>query len=106
MGLDETSRILDLQNRISIRLAELGYADTDSANRISRHLAEIAVLGHTFGQTTLPLFLTMNQDNTEALAQLAVSVKCDLEEIRDSLIDVDRDLQALMEFLNRNLQSP
>ena len=78
MDLDETARILDLQNRISIRLAELGYADTDSANRISRHLAEIAILGQTFGQTTLPLFLTLNPDNTDALAQLAVSFKCDL----------------------------
>jgi hypothetical protein len=28
MSLDETARIIDLQRRISDRLAELGYADT------------------------------------------------------------------------------
>ena len=106
MDVDETARILDLQNRISIRLAELGYADRDSANRISRHLAEIAILGQGFAQNTLPLFLTMNRDNSDALAQLAVSLKCDLEELRDALVDVDRDLHSLMEFLNRNLHNP
>jgi len=71
MSLDETERIIELQHRISIRLAELGYADTDSANRISRHLAEISILGQAFGQTTLPLFFTLNRDNTDAFAQLA-----------------------------------
>lgn len=106
MSLDETARIVELQRRISDRLAELGYADADSANRISRHLAEISVLGEAFGQTTLPLFLTMNRDNSDALAQLAVSLKCDLEELRDALVDVDRDLHALMEFLNRTLDKP
>jgi hypothetical protein len=106
MSLDETERIVELQHRILIRLAELGYADADSANRISRHLAEISILGQAFGQTTLPLFLTLNRDNGDALAQLTVSFKCDLEELRDALVDVDRDLQALMEFLNRNLQTP
>jgi hypothetical protein len=106
MSLDETARIVDLQRRISARLAELGYADVESAARISRHLAEISVLGESFAQTTLPLFLTMNRDNSEALAQLAVSLKCDVEELRDALVDVDRDLHALMEFLNRHLQKP
>jgi hypothetical protein len=106
MSLDETERIIELQHRISIRLAELGYADTDSANRISRHLAEISILGQAFGETTLPLFLTLNRDNSDALAQLAVSFKCDLEELRDALIDVDRDLHTLMEFLNRDLHKP
>jgi len=104
MGLDETERIIELQHRISIRLAELGYADAASANRISRHLAEISILEQAFGQTTLPLFLTLNRDNSDALAQIAVSFKCDLEELRDALTDVDSDLQALMDFLNRNLQ--
>ena len=106
MSVDETARIIDPQQRISKRLAELGYADTDSANRISRHLAEISILGQAFGQTTLPLFLTLNRDNSDALAQLAVSLKCDLEELRDALIDVDRDLHTLMEFLNRDLHKP
>ena len=106
MSVDETARIIDPQQRISKRLAELGYADAASANRISRHLAEISILEQAFGQTTLPLFLTLNRDNSDALAQLAVSFKCDLEELRDALIDVDRDLHTLMEFLNRDLHKP
>jgi hypothetical protein len=106
MGLDETERIVEVQHRILIRLAELGYVDADSANRISRHLAEISILGQAFGQTTLPLFLTLNRNNSDALAQLAVSLKCDLEELGDALVDVDSELQALIEFLNCNSQTP
>lgn len=106
MSRDETERIVELQHRIAIRLAELGYADLDSANRISRHLAEFSILGQTFAQTTLPLFLSVDRGHTDALAQLGVSLKCDLEELRDALVDVDQDLHALMEFLNRNLPKP
>jgi hypothetical protein len=71
VSLDETERIIELQHRILIRLAEPGYADADSANRISRHLAEISILGQAFGQTTLPLFFALNRDNSDALAQYA-----------------------------------
>ena len=48
----------------------------------------------------------MNRENGDALAQLAVSLECDLEELRDALVDVGRDLHVLMEFLNRRLQKP
>jgi predicted component of type VI protein secretion system len=103
MSVQETAQIVELQQRISQRLAELGYADTQSANILSRHLAEIAVLGHAFANTTLPLFLSVNADNADALARLAVSLKSDLEEISDALLDVNRELGSLMEFLNRGL---
>jgi hypothetical protein len=103
MSVQQTAQIVELQQRISQRLSELGYADMQSANILSRHLAEIAVLGHAFANTTLPLFLSVNADNADALARLAVSLKSDLEEISDALLDVNRELGSLMEFLNRGL---
>lgn len=92
--------ILELQQTVATRLAELGYADDSSAATISRHLADVAVLGRDFAENTLPLFLTMDRDHQEALARLIVSIKCDLEELQDALSDVDADLRSLMEFLN------
>jgi Mg2+ and Co2+ transporter CorA len=99
---DATSRILELQQRISERLAELGYADAQASQALSRHLAEIAVLGREFAENTLPLFLAVNRDNIDALARLIVSIKCDLEEISDALLDANREVGSLMEFLNRS----
>ncbi len=95
------SEIITLQERISIRLAELGYADRQSASKISRHLAEIAVLGRAFADNTLPLFLTLGDSHEHALSQLSISMKCDLEELQDALTDVDRDMHELMHFLQR-----
>jgi len=100
MTLKLTSEIIQLQEKISIRLAELGYADSTSAANIARHLAEIAVLGNSFAQTTLPLFLSVDRDHAEPLSQLIVSIKCDLEELGDSISDSDSDLRALMQFLH------
>ena len=37
---------------------------------------------------------------TEPLAQLIVSIKCDLEELGDSIRDSDTDIRALMQYLN------
>jgi hypothetical protein len=98
MSEQQTKEILELQQEILHRFLELGYADNASAARLSRHLAEIAVLGQAFRQTTLPLFLAVNRDNGAALSQLAVSMKCDLEELADALTDVEVDLRELMEF--------
>ena len=70
-----------------------------SAENLSRQLASIAVLGNTFAQTTLLLFLSISKEHKESLAQLATSIKCDLEELGDAISDVDLDLRALMEHL-------
>jgi hypothetical protein len=100
MSEQQTKDILALQQAIRKRLLELGYADDPSAARLSRHLAEISVLGHAFYESTLPLFLSIDRDNIQALSQLSVSMKCDLEELADALTDIDIDLRNLMEFLN------
>jgi hypothetical protein len=53
MSEQQTKDILALQQAIRKRLLELGYADDPSAARLSRHLAEISVLGHAFYESTL-----------------------------------------------------
>ena len=100
MTLKLTAEIVQLQQQISSRLAELGYADSVSAENIARHLAEISVLGQAFASTTLPLFLALDREHLDPLAQLTVSIKCDLEELADSIHDCDPDIRALMQFLN------
>lgn len=100
MNTELTQQILVLQQQIYARLSMLGYSNGHSAEIISRHLAEIAVLGKAFVDTTLPLFLTLNTEHSDSLAQLVVSVKCDLEEITDAMVDVDVELRKLMEYLN------
>jgi hypothetical protein len=100
MTLKLTAEIVQLQQQIFARLAELGYADSLSAENIARYLAEISVLGNAFAKTTLPLFLTLDREHLEPLAQLTVSIKCDLEELADAVHDSDPDIRALMQFLN------
>lgn len=106
MTLKLTAEIVQLQQEISARLAELGYADTLSAGKIARHLAEIAVLGNAFATTTLPLFLTVDREHTEPLAQLITSIKCDLEELGDSISDSAPDISSLMHYLNDRRVEP
>ena len=104
MSDPQTEAILVLQNRLRIRLAELGLHNSPTADSLQRHLAEIAVLGNTFAQHTLPLFLSMSLENTDSIARLAATIKCDLDELRDALTDVQSDLVELMHFLNRTPQ--
>jgi hypothetical protein len=103
MEEQQTNEILELQSALRLRLLELGYADDHSATRLSRHLAEIAVLGETFRRTTLPLFLSIDRDNLNALQQLSVSIKCDLEELSDAVTDVEPEARSLMEFFQHRL---
>ncbi len=104
MSDSNTEAILALQNRLRIRLAELGLSDSPTTRNLQRHLAEIAVLGDQFAQHTLPLFLSMSPEHTESIARLAMAMKCDLDELRDALTDVEADLIELTQFLNRTPQ--
>jgi hypothetical protein len=100
---DESSTlaIVELHQQISSRLNHLGYENGHSGDRISRHLAEVAVLGRNFAEHTLPLFLSIDAEHTRTIGQLFGSLKCDLEELRDALTDVDEDLAAFLEFINK-----
>jgi hypothetical protein len=96
---DLTANIVSLQIAIQNRLAELGYANSPSAEKIGRHLAEISVLTKAFYEKTLPLFISIDPQHLSAITQLLVTMKCDLEEIQDSLVDVESELRDLMTFL-------
>ncbi len=96
----ETASILQLQTRLDARLHELGFGGNRGAS-VARHLAEISVLSRNFFDHTLPLFLSMSSEHRQSLAQLIVSIKCDLEELRDALTDLDPDLHELMQHLNK-----
>ena len=97
----QTQELVRLHQRISDRLAELGYADPVAAARISRHLAEIAVLAPSFAEHTLPLFPSLNRDAAASLSAVVGAMKSDLEELSDALIDVNEDLGSLLDFVNR-----
>jgi hypothetical protein len=98
----ETAAIISLQCRLRQRLIDLGMAAGLPLENLSRHLAHISVLGRNFAEHTLPLFLTIAPDHNDSLASLSVSLKCDLDEIRDALTDVEPDLLALMQLLNKH----
>ena len=100
MSDSETSAIVELQQRLRDRLIEIGFPPGTTANNVEHHLAEIAVLGRNFAEHTLPLFLGLSLDHRESLAKLIVSIKCDLEQLRDSLTDIEPDLMELMHYLN------
>jgi hypothetical protein len=102
MSDQETQEIVRLQQRLAQRLQELSFTEPRVAANVAHHLAEIAVLGRNFADKTLPLFLTMSPEHADAIGQLAVSLKCDLDEIRDSISDVLNDLVELMQWLNRS----
>lgn len=100
MSDSETSAIVDLQQQVRDRLLQLGFPTGTAASNVEHHLAEIAVLGRNFAEHTLPLFLGLSLEHRESLASLVVSIKCDLEQLRDNLTDIEPDLMELMHFLN------
>jgi len=96
----ETRDIVELQQRLAARLAQLRFESREAAPKLAHHLAEIAVLSRNFAEHTLPLFLDMSEEHADALGRLAVSVKCDLDEIRDAIADIGPDVIELMHHLN------
>lgn len=97
----ETAAIVSLQSRLRQRLIDVGMPAGLALENLSRHLAHISVLGSNFAEHTLPLFLSIAPEHNDSLAALGASLKCDLDEIRDALTDVDPDLDALMQVLNQ-----
>ena len=100
MSDSETGSIVELQQKLRDRLQQLNFPEGTAFNNVAHHLAEIAVLGRNFADHTLPLFLDLSPEHRESLARLIVSIKCDLEQLRDSLTDIEPDLMELMHHLN------
>jgi hypothetical protein len=99
MNADLTNQSLMLQQKLLERLNELGYADGNRSLNISRHLADAAVRGQAFAQTSLPLFLDVNLEHRAAMAQIVLSLCTELDQLSDALIDVRSDLRDLLEFV-------
>ena len=99
MDENATKRSLELQLRLQSRSKELGFADQAAIARISRLVAEIAVLGQDFANHSLPLFLGIDRENRKALGVLSASFQSDLDQMTDAVSDLRPDLSGLIEFL-------
>jgi hypothetical protein len=97
----ETAAIVSLQSQLRQRFIDLGMPPGLALENLSRHLAHVSVLGRNFAEYTLPLFLTIAPEHNDSLAALSVSLKCDLDELRDALTDVEPDLAALIQLLTQ-----
>ena len=95
----ETAAIVSLQSQLRQRLIDLGLPLGSALENLSRQLAHISVLGRNFAEHTLPLFLAIAPEHDDSLARLSVALKCDLDELRDALTDVEPDLVALVQLL-------
>ena len=101
----ETAEIVSLQTRLRLRLLDLGMPDGSPMENLSRQLAHISILGRNLAEHTLPLFLSIAPEHNDSLAQLGMSLKCDLDEIRDSLTDIEPDLIELVQLLRSHAAS-
>jgi hypothetical protein len=100
MGDAATERIIDLQNRLRVRMAELGFEGIAAA-RIVHHLAEISVLARDLADESVPLLVELSHDHREALARVVAQIKLDLDEIRDGIQDMEPDITELLKFLRK-----
>jgi hypothetical protein len=95
----ETEHVVALQTGLSAKFTELGFPTGPALGDLVHHLSEIAALGNTFSQESLPLLLSLSSDHRASFATLIAQIKHDLESIRDNINDVDADLTALLERL-------
>jgi hypothetical protein len=100
----ETQYVVELQTRLSGKLAELGFAADPLAREFVSHLAEIAARCRTLEQQSLPLFSSLSPEHRRAFAQLIMEIKSDLDAIQDSITDMQPALQALFDHLLREEQ--
>lgn len=100
MSDSTTQRIMELQSRLRIRLAELGFGGVAASNLV-HHLAEVAALAENLAGESLPLFLELSPAHQEALAGVIAHLKYDLDEIKDGIQDMEPDLTELLKFLQQ-----
>jgi len=103
MSDPETNEIISLQERLIVRPNEVG-ARASARDNLARQFAHVAVLGSSFAGRSLPLFMAIESGHTNAIQTLLVSIKNDLEELRDAIQDLEPDLSDLIEILGKHLQ--
>lgn len=106
MGDSETEYIVELQPKITQRLSELGFDNTEYRGLLVHGLAEIASRARTLDQQALPLFLSLDPQHRRGLAEVTVALKNHLDAMQDSISDVRRGLDALTNFLLRPEDAP
>lgn len=95
----ETEDVIAIQTALTGKLAALGFPAGPALGDLAHHLSEIAALGKTFSQESLPLLLSMSPEHRASFATLVAQIKYDLESIRDSINDADTGLADLLSHL-------
>ena len=93
MSDPETSEIIALQSNLIRRLGEVGLRETTRGN-LARQLAHVAVLGRSFAEHTLPLFLSMEAGHKGLLRKVVMAMKRNLDELRDATQDLEAGSRA------------
>lgn len=97
----ETQHVVALQTALNAKFGELGFPVGPDLGDLVHHLSEIAALGNTFSQESLPLLLSLSADHRASFTTLIAQIKHDLESIRDNINDVDATLAELLDHLMR-----
>ena len=95
----ETQHVVELQTSLTAKFTELGFPAGPGLGDLVHHLSEIAALGNTFSQESLPLLLSLSSEHRASFTTLIAQIKHDLESIRDNINDVEPALSNLLERL-------
>lgn len=95
----ETAHVVALQTALTAKFTELGFPAGPDLGNLVHHLSEIAALGQTFSQESLPLLLSLSADHRASFTTLIAQIKHDLESIRDNITDADSTLADLLTHL-------
>ena len=96
----ETEHVVALQTALTAKFTELGFPTGRDLGNLVHHLSEIAALGRTFSQESLPLLLSLSTDHRDAFTTLIAQIKHDLESIRDNITDADPVLSSVLDHLS------
>jgi hypothetical protein len=96
MSDPETKEIIELQAQLGDRLKHIGGLEASSRDSLARQLAHVAVLSRAFSDKVVPLFLSMDLRHQELLRKLIVSMKQDMDELRDAIQDLEPDFSELI----------
>jgi hypothetical protein len=92
----ETQQVVELQTSLAAKFTELGVPAGPGLGDLVHHLSEIAALGNTFSQESLPLLLSLSVEHRASFATLIAQIKHDLDSIRDNINDADAPLADLL----------
>jgi hypothetical protein len=95
----ETAHVVALQTALTAKFTELGHPTGRDLGNLVHHLSEIAALGQTFSQESLPLLLSLSTSHRDAFTTLIAQIKHDLESIRDNINDAEAPLADLLHHL-------